>query len=119
VEAARGAASVEATDPGQPAVCRNQSGNHHTEDPCAVGKKPVNGHCRACGTLAALSWEHVPPRVSPNKNTHIELTFEQAIRLGPDDIPKGPQGQGGVQFPTLCGRCNNKFGWLYVPSLNE
>jgi hypothetical protein len=84
-----------------------------------MGKKPVIGHCRACGTLAALSWEHVPPRGSPNKNTHVELTFEQAIRLGPEDIPKGPQRQGGVQFPTLCGRCNNKFGRLYVPSLNE
>jgi hypothetical protein len=82
-------------------------------------KKPVIGHCRACGTLAALSWEHVPPRASPNKNTHIQLTFEQAIRLGPDDIPKGRQRQGGVQFPTLCGRCNNMFGRLYVPSLNE
>jgi hypothetical protein len=84
-----------------------------------MGKKEVIGHCRACGTLAALSWEHVPPRASPNKNTHIELTFDQAIRLGPEDIPKGPQRQGGVQFPTLCGRCNNKFGRLYVPSLNE
>jgi len=82
-------------------------------------KKPVVGHCRACGTLAALSWEHVPPRAAPNKNTHIELTFEQAVRLGPDDIPKGPQRQGGVQLPTLCGRCNNKFGRCFVPSLNE
>jgi hypothetical protein len=84
-----------------------------------VPKKPVIGNCRACGTLAALSWEHVPPKASPNKNTHIELTFEQAVHLGPDDIPKGPQRQGGVRFPTLCGRCNNKFGRLYVPSLNE
>jgi hypothetical protein len=84
-----------------------------------MGKTPVIGHCRACGTLSRLSWEHGPPRASPNKNTHIELSFDQAIRLGPDDIPKGPQRQGGVQFPRLCGRCNNTFGRLYVPSLNE
>ena len=61
----------------------------------------------------------MPPKATPNKNTHIALTFEQMVNLGPEDIPKGPQRQGGIQRPTLCGRCNNTFGRLYVRSLNK
>jgi hypothetical protein len=82
-------------------------------------KKPVIDHCRTCGTLAQMSWEHVPPRAAPNKQTHILLTFDQMVHLGIDDIPKGPQRQGGVQYPTICGKCNNRFGRLFVPALLE
>ncbi len=82
-------------------------------------RKPVVDHCRVCGTLAQMSWEHVPPRAAPNKRTHILLTFDQMVELGPDDIPRGPQQQGGVQYPTICGKCNNRFGRLYVPALLE
>lgn len=84
-----------------------------------MGKKPIIGHCHVCGTLASLSQEHVPPKATPNKNTYIELTFEQALRVGPEDIPERPKRQGGVRFPSLCGRCNNTFGQWYVPALNE
>jgi hypothetical protein len=84
-----------------------------------MAKKLVIGHCRACGTLASLSREHVPPKATPNKNTHIALTFERAIGVGPEDIPTGPKRQGGIVYSTLCGRCNNAFGRLYVPALNE
>jgi hypothetical protein len=82
-------------------------------------KKRIFGTCRICETLAALSSEHVPPKASPNKNTHILVTLEEAVRLGPGDIPKGPKQQGGVTYTTICGRCNNFFGRVYVPSLNE
>jgi hypothetical protein len=82
-------------------------------------KKPVIDHCRTCGTLAQMSWEHVPPKAAPNKRTHIRLTFEEMVNLGLDDVPKGPQQQGGVQYPTICGKCNNRFGLLYVPALLE
>ena len=84
-----------------------------------MGKKTVLGLCHVCGAYAALSREHVPPRTTPNKNTYIELTFDQATRVGPEDVPKGPKRQGGVWFHTLCGRCNNTFGRWYVPELNR
>ncbi|MDP9364827.1 MAG: hypothetical protein M3Q10_11490 [Chloroflexota bacterium] len=84
-----------------------------------MGRKTIYGICHVCGTYAGLTEEHVPPKAVPNKNTYIELTFEQSIRIGMDEIPQGPKRQGGIRYPSLCGRCNNKFGRWYVPSLNE
>ncbi len=84
-----------------------------------MARKTIYGMCHVCGTYAGLTEEHVPPRATPNKNTYIELTFDQVIRVGPEEIPQGPKRQGGIRFPSLCGRCNNNFGSWYVPALNE
>jgi hypothetical protein len=77
------------------------------------------GHCRACGQYALLTWEHVPPRATPNKGTHVRLTLEQAAILRPDEKPRGEQQQGGIRGQAFCESCNKKFGQLYVPALLE
>ena len=82
-------------------------------------RKRDYGHCRACGTYALLTWEHVPPKATPNKRTHVRLTLDQAVTRHPDEKPKGELQQGGVQVLAFCETCNQKFGQLYVPALLE
>ena len=84
-----------------------------------MSRKREFGHCRACGTYALLTWEHVPPKATPNKRTHVRLTLEQAVNRRPDEKPRGELQQGGVQGLAFCETCNQKFGQLYVPALLE
>lgn len=83
----------------------------------SMSRKRGFGHCRACGAYALLTWEHVPPKATPNKRTHVRITLEQAVSLRPDEKPKGELQQGGIQVQAFCESCNKKFGQLYVPAL--
>ncbi len=47
---------------------------------------------------------------------YIKITFDQAIELGPENVPEGPKCQGGISFHTLCRQCNNDFGSRYAPA---
>lgn len=77
------------------------------------------GYCRSCGRHDLLTWEHVPPKATPNRRTHTRITLEQAIYRRPDEQPKGVQEQGGLQVLAYCVDCNRRFGQLYVPALLE
>jgi len=74
-----------------------------------MGKEGV---CHICGKYGPLSFEHVPPKSAFYKTSLIELSAEDALLLGPDDVAKGRhiQRMGGY---TLCGRCNNITGQWY------
>lgn len=81
--------------------------------------KTVHGRCRLCGEMKDLSFEHIPPRSSFNKNTvYVISSFEDS--LGSEDIfnpnIKGKVKQGGTGNNSLCIECNNFLGRTYVDS---
>ena len=67
-----------------------------------MAKKPVEGHCGFAARYGPLSEEHVPPKRAFNGMPYIKLDFEQALVLGPHEVPEGPKRQGGIRFHTLC-----------------
>jgi len=71
------------------------------------------GTCHICGVKGPLSFEHIPPRKAFNERRVISLPFEEAIKLGPDEIPRGKIKQRGVGGYTLCADCNSKTGHWY------
>jgi hypothetical protein len=71
------------------------------------------GSCHICGQYGKLSFEHVPPKAAFNERRVIAVTFEKALELGPDGVPKGPIQQSGMGSYTLCERCNNNTGHWY------
>ena len=71
------------------------------------------GTCHICGAKGPLSFEHIPPRKAFNERPVVTLQFEEAIRLGPDEIPRGKIQQRGMGGYTLCAKCNNKTGHWY------
>jgi hypothetical protein len=81
-----------------------------------LSKKKLTGDCRICGSNGQMSFEHVPPRAAFNDRRVVKLTFDAAIRLGPDEIAKGPIEQKGMGDYTLCIRCNNNTGSWYGSS---
>lgn len=77
-----------------------------------ASKRPI-GTCHICGRLDVLSFEHIPPRAAFNERRVISVRFEEAINLGPDEVPRGAIEQRGVGGYTLCERCNNATGAWY------
>lgn len=77
-------------------------------------KKRHEGNCHICGQYGPLSFEHVPPRAAFNDRQVLEVKFDDLIRLGPDERPKGKVKQKGAGGYTLCARCNNLTGKWYA-----
>jgi len=50
---------------------------------------------------------------------YIRLGFEQAMTLGPQEVPGGSKREGGIRFHTLCRQCNNDFGGWYARAFVE
>jgi len=82
-----------------------------------VRRKMQQGTCRLCGNDGDLTFEHIPPQKAFNNLRTISLSWDQAMRLGPDEPVKGKVEQGGVGMYTLCPRCNNGTGGWYARSL--
>jgi hypothetical protein len=78
-----------------------------------MGKNRPTGVCHICGQDGPLSFEHIPPRQAFNDRRVVSVTFEEAIHLGPDEVPRGEIRQRGMGGYTLCERCNNNTGALY------
>lgn len=79
------------------------------------------GRCRLCGEKKTLSFEHVPPRSSFNKNTIYNVSsvmdvLESDNPFHPKNI--GKTKQGGTGNNSLCLDCNNFLGRTYVNSYN-
>lgn len=79
----------------------------------------VEGSCAICGNVGPLTFEHLPPKKAFNNRRTISLSWDAAMRLGPDMPVKrdGRITQGGVGRYTLCSRCNNDTGSWYAPEL--
>ena len=81
--------------------------------------KMTSGICRLCGHNTKLSFEHVPPRVTFNKNTkYASVAFEEYAKTENPlkNPPKGKIMQGGVGYNSFCEQCNNFLGSEYVPA---
>ena len=78
-------------------------------------RKYTEGRCHLCGSYGELTFEHIPPQRAFNNRKTVSLSFEKAIRLGPDVVPRGPIHQRGVGAYTLCGSCNSRTGAWYAP----
>jgi hypothetical protein len=77
------------------------------------------GKCRLCGVLGKLTYEHVPPKVTFNKETRFKIIgfMEYIKEKHPlDKIFKAKIEQGGIGYYSLCQSCNNFLGTTYVPA---
>ena len=75
------------------------------------------GRCNICGHLGRLTDDHVPPKGGPRVSTK---RMHQLFRVLGDGIQPtgGRQAQGGVNFRTLCTKCNSsRLGAQYDPAL--
>jgi hypothetical protein len=78
-----------------------------------MSRKRPEGVCRICGREGPLSFEHIPPKAAFNDRPVIVLKFEETLKLGPDEVAKGPIQQRGMGYYTLCEQCNNNTGAWY------
>lgn len=84
-------------------------------------RKTEHGRCRLCGEIKKLSFEHIPPRSSFNKNTVYHISsIKDSLESGDFLNPKikGTTKQGGTGNNSLCIDCNNFLGRTYVDSYN-
>lgn len=75
------------------------------------------GNCRLCTKFGKLTYEHVPPKVTFNKNTRFKsVPFLDYMKVpNPlDSKVKGKIEQGGVGYYSLCSNCNSFLGSYYV-----
>lgn len=72
--------------------------------------------CRVCGSIAQLTFEHVPPKAAFNNHGVLFVAMKDLLLRSEVGDPrtarrhKAPRGVGGN---TLCARCNNETGALY------
>lgn len=81
--------------------------------------KTTLGTCRLCGKQTELTFEHIPPKSTFNKNgRYVISSMEDFVkRENPlEDNPKGIIKQGGIGSNSLCFDCNNLLGRYYVES---
>ena len=77
-------------------------------------KGAKTGYCRICQQYGKLTADHVPPKGS------ITLSPVALRTLGQNKKSKPVISQGGTNFRTLCGDCNNNLlGQQYDPELNK
>jgi hypothetical protein len=76
--------------------------------------------CRVCGEMTDLTFEHLPPRSTGNRQ-RVELLDIHAWLRREDDgtTEKGRISQKGAGAVTLCEDCNNHAGRVYVPELRR
>lgn len=77
--------------------------------------------CRLCRQKKEMTFEHVPPRITFNKNTkYKEISFLDHLQSeDPFTIPsKGKLHQGGVGYYSFCRDCNSYLGRAFVPAFN-
>lgn len=79
-----------------------------------ITKGPKEGHCRICKQYGKLTRDHIPP-IGSIKVSDVELrTLAEKKNIKPTI------GQGGTNFRTICGNCNNNLlGKQYDLELNK
>lgn len=79
----------------------------------------IKGICRLCGEETDLSFEHVPPKTTFNKNTkYTSVDLEDYVKIENPlkNPPKGKVKQGGIGYNSFCKTCNSFLGSNYVPA---
>jgi len=75
------------------------------------------GPCNICGTVGALTEDHIPPKGVARVSQVLMLNIVDLLSV---QKPKksGRISQNGVKYRTLCGKCNNeRLGLRYDPVL--
>jgi hypothetical protein len=89
-------------------------------DPRKSTEDETGAACQVCGEVTELTFEHLPPRSTGNRqrtelvDIHGWLRREEHGRT-----EKGRISQKGAGAETLCEECNNRAGRLYVPELRR
>jgi hypothetical protein len=83
--------------------------------------KTIFGTCRLCGKKTNLTFEHIPPKSTFNKNSGYIISPISIIESieSKDPFSTNPKGiikQGGTGNYSLCGDCNSFLGRTYVNS---
>src|SRR5665647_2533871 len=87
-----------------------------------MGRGKKIGICRLCGERKELTFEHIPPKSSFNRNTgyHISPVINVLESEDPFNTnSKGLQKQGGIGNHSLCSECNSFLGINYVDAYND
>jgi hypothetical protein len=82
-----------------------------------MGRGKKHGICRLCGKSTELTFEHIPPKLSYNRDTRYTVSplGEVIEALGSiDDKTKSKEMQGGTGSWSLCHDCNEFLGKNYV-----
>ncbi len=79
-----------------------------------MARTKVEGHCRICGRLDYLTFEHIPPRSAFNDSRVLLSTIDEWMATDRDGRTRGSYQQGGAGGHVLCGRCNNSTGRWYA-----
>lgn len=77
----------------------------------------IKGTCRLCQNETELSFEHVPPATTLNRNTrYVSVEFEDYLKARNilKEPPKGKVKQGGIGYNSFCRTCNSFLGSNYV-----
>ena len=78
-----------------------------------------DGNCRLCSKFGHLTYEHVPPKVTFNKQTRFKIINYMDYLKKDNPFEKSSKGkieQGGIGYYTLCSTCNSFLGTTYVPA---
>lgn len=70
--------------------------------------------CHICGTVAPLTFEHIPPAAAFNGAKVTLADVEAVLRGQPDSTVRKRIQQRGMGKDVLCGRCNNNTGAWYA-----
>jgi hypothetical protein len=84
---------------------------------CGLPFKPCAGWCRVCAKYTRLTFEHLPPKASGNRNRRRFVGMLDALNTAdPLTLPKHGwrQLQQGIGAYVLCAECNSRAGSLYV-----
>lgn len=83
--------------------------------PYTATRRSATGPCNICGTVAQLSWDHVPPQATGNR-TKVGMIPLPARLSG---VPGGARvSQDGIKFRSICRDCNAHLGHYYDPSMS-
>jgi hypothetical protein len=76
--------------------------------------------CRICGSTDKLSFEHVPPKSTGNRERAEILGIEAWLQRDADGTPgRGRIIQRGSGVTSLCESCNSHAGTHYVPEFRK
>lgn len=69
-------------------------------------KRAAVDNCNICGKVAALTWDHVPPKSITNG---ICVNANRLFEGVPEDNRCAAIYKNGVKFRSVCAECNNKL----------
>lgn len=86
-----------------------------------MGREKKIGICRLCGVKTELTFEHIPPKKSFNRNTGYTISHVgEAIEALENESSFNPtKKQGGIGNISLCKECNEFLGLNYVDAYTD